>query len=170
MVTQYLLKCSMSKGPTLERGHLKSLIFRSWEPYTCSVRFSPTAADTWCVQKWPLKENSKLCNWKIPLRQQFTFKLNLWCYDLNMIHEQEKPSAAQLQPNNQALIQDLIKVSQYEEAGLTKKWRIRYLRECFICLATIVFHLTAALKGHEPQFECTTSGETFQPLRWQNVN
>lgn len=38
-----------------------------------------------------------------------------------MIHEQEKLSVPQLQPNNQALIWDLIKGSQHEEAALTKK-------------------------------------------------
>lgn len=123
-----LLQCCMPKGPMVERGHLRSLIFRPWEPSACSVLLTPTAADIqWfikCPQMalkiWKEKKNT-LCNLEIPSEQQLSFKPNLWCYDLYMIHQQEKLSVTHLQLNNQALIWDLITGSQH--AVLTKKMR-----------------------------------------------
>lgn len=71
-----------------------------------------------------------------------------------MIHEQEKVSVAQLQPNNQALIWDLIKGSQHEEAALTKKMKNPLSQRVFhrVFSNANAFHLTAVLKGHKPQF------------------
>lgn len=79
-----------------EKGHWRSLASRSWEHHSGSVQLTPTAAANilrfitcpeMAIKVREKKNQNKLHYLKVPSGQRFTFKSNLWCCDLYMIHE-----------------------------------------------------------------------------------
>lgn len=90
-----LLKCTVSEGLMLEKKGIEGASHpgpESTTPALCSshLQLQLIYWDSWRVQKWPLKrkkKQNKLRYLKVPSGQRFTFKSNLWCCDLCMIHE-----------------------------------------------------------------------------------
>lgn len=96
-----------------------------------SEHFTPTAGAIRVKLTHPASrqdsKNNTSCNLKTPSGRQFTFKLNLWCHDLWLNHtwfmRGNSSPRHRYKLDNQALIWDLIKGGQCEEAPLTKKMK-----------------------------------------------
>lgn len=125
-----LLKCGMSKGPTSDKAHLRSFMFSSRELSNSTLLCAAHTYSSWYIteiqrvsRKGNLNKITCHVTWKFPMDNNSP--LNLICdvaifYKSYMIHEREKLSVARYKLDNQALIWDLIKGSQHEEAALTK--------------------------------------------------